>query len=169
MKIESFTCWTIEVDRTPEFIWRNGLPVSNSDVPPGSKPRNAVIRMDTDEGFFGTITRPRADSVFDMVSRRYHHFIGENPLLTERMWNLVWEVDRIEEFHILGLGILDLLCWDVKSKKAGLPIYQMLGGHNKEVPAYASTVANFITTRKLRFGPTMYKSHLFHFHSSPCE
>ena len=37
-------------------------------------------------------------------------------------------------------GILDMLCWDVKSKKADMPIYQLLGGHNRVVPAYASTV-----------------------------
>ena len=140
MRIESFTCWTVEVDRTPAFIWRNGLPVSNSDTPPGSRPRSAVIRMDTDEGVFGAVMKPNGDAIFDLVRRRYNHFIGEDPLLTEKLWNQVWEVDRLEEIGVRELGILDVLCWDVKSKKAQMPIYQMLGGYNRKVPAYASTV-----------------------------
>ena len=140
MKINSFTCWTVEVGRSPAFIWRDGLPGSDSDTPRKLKPRHAVIRMDTDEGLYGATMRPQGDAILDIVRRRYHHFIGENPMLTEKMWNLVWEVDRIEEFNIRSLGILDILCWDVKSKKANIPIYQMLGGDNPNVPAYASTV-----------------------------
>ncbi len=75
-----------------------------------------------------------------LVERRYHEFIGENPLLTERMWRLIWEIDRVEEIHMRHLGILDILCWDVKSQHAKMPIYQMLGGDDRVVPAYASTV-----------------------------
>ena len=56
------------------------------------------------------------------------------------IWHQVWEVDRVEELNIRALGILDVLCWDVKSQKSGMPIYQMLGGHDRKVPAYASTV-----------------------------
>ena len=140
MKITSFTCWTIEAERSPAFIWRNGLPGSDSDTPRTMKPRHAVVRLDTDEGIYGATMRPQGDSILDMVRRRYHHFIGENPMLSEKMWNLLWEVDRIEEFNIRSLGILDILCWDVKSKKANIPIYQMLGGDDADVPAYASTV-----------------------------
>ena len=39
-----------------------------------------------------------------------------------------------------ALGMLDILCWDVKSQHAKMPIYQMLGGDDRVVPAYASTV-----------------------------
>lgn len=140
MKVEAFTCWVIEADRSEHYIWRDGLPISDSDTPPGMRPRKAVIRMDTDEGISAATIRPHGDAIFDMVRRRYHHFIGEDPLLTERMWHLVWEVDRIEEFNIRALGILDMLCWDVKSRKAQMPIYQLLGGNSPQVPAYASTV-----------------------------
>lgn len=96
--------------------------------------------MDTDEDIFGVVEVRRGDGVLDLVRRRFHHFIGENPLLTEHLWNKVWEIDRVEELHMEQLGLLDLLCWDVKSKLAGMPIYQMLGGSQRVVPAYASTV-----------------------------
>lgn len=140
MKITGFTAWLVETDPGPRFIWRKGLPGSHGDVRPGTRPRKAIVRMDTDEGTFGAVEFRPGEILFDMVDRRFHHFIGENPLMTERIWNLVWEVDRIEEFPMRPIGVLDILCWDVKSKLAGLPLHQMLGGNDRVVPAYASTV-----------------------------
>lgn len=140
MKIAGFTAWLVEAEPGPKFIWRNGLPGSHGDIPRGSKPRNAVIRMETDSGITGAIEIGRGDSVVDLVRRRYSGFIGENPLLTERMWSLMWEIDRVEEVHMRSLGLLDQLCWDVKSQAAKMPIYQLLGGNDPKVPAYASTV-----------------------------
>ncbi len=89
----------VENEPGPAFIWRKGRHWLRTAIsPPGSKPRKAVLRMDTDEGDFGVIEMGRGDAIMDLVRRRYPHFIGENPLLsTERMWNLMWEIDRIEE------------------------------------------------------------------------
>lgn len=140
MQITGFTAWVLEADPGPAFIWRDGLPGSHGDIPNGGRPRKAVVRMETDAGLSGVVEFNRGDGVIDLVRRRFHHFIGENPLLTERMWHLVWEVDRVEEINMRLLGALDMLCWDVKSQAAGMPVYQMLGGHDRVVPAYASTV-----------------------------
>jgi L-alanine-DL-glutamate epimerase-like enolase superfamily enzyme len=140
VEIIGFTAWLVETDPGPRFIWRNGLPGSHGDVPRGSRPRKAVLRMETDEGVFGALEIGRGDAVLDLVRRRYHTFLGENPLLTERMWSLMWEIDRIEEVHMRALGLLDILCWDIKSQVAKLPIHQLLGGNDTKVPAYASTV-----------------------------
>lgn len=140
MRITGFTGWLVEHDPGPKFIWRDGLHGSHGDIPRGSRPRKAVIRMETDAGLYGAMEINRGDAVLDLVRRRYHEFIGENPLLTERLWRMIWEIDRVEEIHMRHLGLLDMLCWDVKSQQAGLPIYQLLGGDNPVVPAYASTV-----------------------------
>nr|WP_280871224.1 enolase C-terminal domain-like protein [Labrys sp. LIt4] len=96
--------------------------------------------MDTDAGIHGAMELVRGASAIDLIARRYHALIGENPLMTERLWKLIWEIDRVEEIHMRSLGILDVLCWDVKSKAANLPVYQLLGGNDPKVPAYASTV-----------------------------
>ncbi len=140
MKITGFTAWLVENDPGPEFIWRDGLPGSWDDIPPGKKPKKAVVRMETDSGLVASYETVRGEAVVDLVERRYHEFIGENPLLTERIWRLIWEIDRVEEIHMRHLGILDMLCWDIKSQHAKLPIYQMLGGDDRVVAAYASTV-----------------------------
>lgn len=140
MKITGFTVWLVQADPGPKFIWRDGLPGSHGDIPRGTRPRKAVLRMETDAGVYGATEIPRGDSLLDLVCRRYHTFLGENPLMTERMWSLMWEIDRIEEVHMRALGLLDILCWDIKSQVAGMPIHQMLGGASTVVPAYASTV-----------------------------
>lgn len=140
MRITGFTCWLLEAEVGPRFDWRDGLPGSHGEFAIGMMPRRAIIRMDTDADVFGIIETRRGDAVIDLVRRRFHHFIGEDPMLTERLWKKVWEVDRVEELHMEHLGLLDLLCWDVKSKVANMPIYQMLGGSERVIPAYASTV-----------------------------
>jgi len=60
--------------------------------------------------------------------------------MTERLWTRMWEIDRIEEMQMAHLGLIDLLAWDIKSRKAGLPLYQMIGGSDPKIPVYASTV-----------------------------
>ncbi len=140
MEITGFTVWLVPRDPGPVFSWRQGIPGSHGDIPRGKTPISAVIRMETDGGYAGGIEVRNGVSVMDLVERRYHEFIGDDPLLTERLWAKMWEIDRIEEIPMRQLGLLDVMAWDVKSQAANMPLYQMLGGYDPKVPAYASTV-----------------------------
>ncbi|MEP6445496.1 MAG: hypothetical protein ABJ034_11535, partial [Hyphomicrobiales bacterium] len=140
MKITGFTVWIAPADRGPKFIWRNGIPGSHGDIPRGSEPMKAVLRMETDAGVFGAMEVGSGVAIADLVRRRYHEFIGDDPRLTEKLWIKMWEIDRIEEINLRALVLLDILAWDVKSQAAKMPIYQMLGGFDTKVQAYASTV-----------------------------
>lgn len=141
MKITDISCHIVEADhpRYP-YRWRRGLAGSGDGTRADRRPLKAVIRMDTDEGVYGAIEIEQAMAAKSLVDRRFRSLIGENPLLTERLWTLIWEIDRIEEMHMRHLGIVDQLAWDIKSKVAGLPLWQLLGGYDARVPAYASTV-----------------------------
>lgn len=141
MRITEITCWLVEGEHLAHpFRWRKGLPGSGDGTPEGKKPVEAIIRVDTDEGLYGATRVPQGQAMMSLVERRLKRLVGEDPLLTERLWWLVWEIDRIEEIPVRQLGVLDCLAWDIKSKKAGMPVYQMLGGNDRRVPAYASTV-----------------------------
>ncbi|WP_210529975.1 enolase C-terminal domain-like protein [Rubellimicrobium arenae] len=140
MNIIGFTAWLFEVDPGPRFLWRDGLPGSHGELPGLAQPRRVALRMETDSGLTGEIILDRGEQAFDLIRRRFHHFVGADPLRTERLWHLLWEVDRVEEIPMRFMGVLDQLSWDLKSKLAGLPIWQMLGGNDPVVPAYASTV-----------------------------
>ncbi len=117
------------------FQWRAGLP--------GSDPvqERAVIRVVTDEGIDGFAEAQRGVIALDIVHRRLKSaLVGENPLWKEKLWKKIWEIDRIEELPLYLLGTIDTALWDITSKVAGLPLYQLLGGYRSTVPAYASTV-----------------------------
>jgi L-alanine-DL-glutamate epimerase-like enolase superfamily enzyme len=141
MRITDIRCYVIE-DEHPAvpFRWRAGLPGSGDGTAIGEKPKAAILRMDTDTGIIGSLKIGDGEAVASLTRRRLKPLIGEDPMLTERLWTRMWEIDRIEEMHMAHLGLIDLLAWDIKSKAAKLPLYQMIGGNNPKVAAYASTV-----------------------------
>ena len=64
----------------------------------------AYVRVDTDEGVTGCVQMEHGDAVVSLVRRRLKALIGEDPLMTERLWGLIWEIDRIEEMQLSQLG-----------------------------------------------------------------
>lgn len=141
MKIINISCWVVE-DAHPKFPfrWRKGLQGSGDGTSLDKKPLKAIIRVDTDKNIYGSIETNNALSAFSLVERRYKNFIGLNPLMSEDLWNKMWELDRIEEIPMYHFGLLDEMVWDIKSKYSRLPIYQLVGGKKKKIKAYASTV-----------------------------
>ncbi len=135
MKIVAVETEIIEQPTKHPYVWRKGLPAS----PPMSWQTKVTIR--TDEGITGEAYAPRGTIMVDLVDRRLRDMlIGQNPLLKERLWREVWEIDRIEELPIYALGTVDIALWDLTAKIAGLPLYTVIGGARDRIPAYASTV-----------------------------
>ena len=93
MRITDIRCWIVEGEhpRWP-FRWRKGLAGSGDGTPKDKKPLDAIIRVDTDEGIYGAMRVPQGPSVMSLVERRLKRLVGEDPLLTERLWWLVWEI-----------------------------------------------------------------------------
>ena len=140
-RITDLRCYVIERPNSAAlYRWRRGLPGSGDGTPAPRAERHAVLRMDTDAGVTGAIEVARGDAVADITARRLKAFVGDEVLMTERLWRKTWELDRVEELHIIHLGMIDHLVWDVKSRMAGLPLHQMLGGYRDRIEAYASTV-----------------------------
>lgn len=117
------------------FQWRQGIPGSDPFVEMG------VLRIVTDEGVDGFAETSRGPMAMDIIRRRFKEMLkGEDPLLKERLWHKVWEMDRIEQLPVYLFGLVDVALWDIASKVAGIPLYQLLGGYRSHLPAYASTV-----------------------------
>jgi L-alanine-DL-glutamate epimerase-like enolase superfamily enzyme len=122
MKITDIRCYVIEDEHPSErFRWRKGLPGSGDGTPIDQRPKSAILRMDTDEGVTGATKIADGEAVASLTRRRLKSFIGEDALLTERLWTKMWEIDRIEETNMAHFGLIDLLAWDLKSKKTNLP------------------------------------------------
>ncbi len=121
--------------RTPAFAWRAGLPGSEPELEGG------LLRIGTDDGVDGIAHTRRGVILEDLVNRRLRdELVGEDPFRREWLWHRVWELDRIEEFPVYVLGLVDIALHDLAGKALGVPVHELLGAFRTEIPAYASTV-----------------------------
>lgn len=68
---------------------------------------------------------------------------GRDPDLIEAIWEDLWWA-----FHYAGRGgptvlaqsALDMALWDLKAKRANLPLWRLLGGYDANVPCYAGGI-----------------------------
>ncbi|WP_431278333.1 enolase C-terminal domain-like protein [Leifsonia poae] len=137
MKITHVETFRVNTPDGVPFHWRGGLPSSA-----GGGPR-AVLRVGTDAGIEGVAFAPRAGSAApleDVVERLLRaELIGQDPLQREWLWHRMWELDRIEEFPLPILGIVDVALWDLAGRYYGSPVWEVGGAFRTSIPAYAST------------------------------
>jgi D-galactarolactone cycloisomerase len=102
-----------------------------------------LVEVETDHGLVGwgecygpaRITAAVVESVAPLL-------IGEDPLRTDHLWQMVYA--RLRDHGqkgvvIQGLSGLDIALWDIKGRHFGVPVHQLLGGALRtEVAAYAT-------------------------------
>jgi L-alanine-DL-glutamate epimerase-like enolase superfamily enzyme len=95
-----------------------------------------LVLLDTDEGITGVGLgpHPQIEEIFPAIE-------GEDPrgvaALYDRM--LRWTFKAGHAGAVFGtIGALDSALWDIKAKAAGQPLWRLLGGRDRYVPAYAS-------------------------------
>ncbi|GAA3799784.1 mandelate racemase/muconate lactonizing enzyme family protein [Sphaerisporangium flaviroseum] len=95
-----------------------------------------IVMVDTDEGITGVGIGPHGglDTVFAAIE-------GEDPrgvtALYDRMLRQTFKAGHAGA--VFGtIGALDTALWDIKAKAAGEPLWRLLGGGDRRVPAYAS-------------------------------
>jgi L-alanine-DL-glutamate epimerase-like enolase superfamily enzyme len=67
--------------------------------------------------------------------------IGQDPLLVERLWELMYRTDRgikRQGIAAYALSALDIALWDIVGKAAGLPLFKLWGAVTDRVAAYGS-------------------------------
>lgn len=135
MKIVGVHAYTVRRENKVPFRWRDGLNASDPEF------EHTWLRLVTDAGVEGWSKAVRGPIAFDLIARRLKPWlIGKDPLLRERLWHELWEIDRTEELPIYMMGLVDAALWDILGKVAGQPVYRLLGGYRDGIEAYASTV-----------------------------
>jgi L-alanine-DL-glutamate epimerase-like enolase superfamily enzyme len=69
--------------------------------------------------------------------------LGEDADLIERLWRKLWWALHYGGRGgptVLAISAFDVALWDLKAKRAGLPLWKLLGGHDPKVPCYAGGI-----------------------------
>ena len=98
-----------------------------------------IFRIFTDEGIEGTSCGRSGLLLAQYLASLKPLLIGEDPLYIERIWQKLWQMDRVTHPPSPALGVVDVALWDIVGKAANLPIYQLLGAYRDKVKAYASS------------------------------
>lgn len=108
---------------------------------------NTVRVRDGDgaEGVGYTFTVGRNGAAVDAVLRREFPEImaDEEADGIERLWHKAWWALHYGGRGgptVLALSAFDMALWDLKAKRANLPLWNLLGGYDPRVPAYAGGI-----------------------------
>jgi L-alanine-DL-glutamate epimerase-like enolase superfamily enzyme len=116
-----------------------------------------TVRLRDAEGAEGvgyTYTVGRNGAAVDAVLRReiVEIFLGEEADHTERLWSKAWWALHYGGRGgptVLAISAFDMALWDLKSKRAGLPLWNFLGGFDPRVPCYAGGIDLELTPDQL--------------------
>ena len=140
MKITNVSSYLIDEIVKP-YHWQVDRPGSG-DGRSLNKVYNCIVKIETNEGITGYSKGPKGRILMDLVERRFApDIVGMNPLNSEEIWAKCWDTDRLEEYPIYAIALIDIAIWDIKAKYAKLPVYKLLGGSKDSIPAYASTTS----------------------------
>ena len=102
-----------------------------------------IVRVYTDEGITGIAEGSRGLDVFRAYvdSMIKPLLIGEDPRQPRQIWEKLSLGTGQQATRVPPqiAGAIDICCWDIMGKAAGLPVYAMLGGARRtEIPLYWS-------------------------------
>jgi L-alanine-DL-glutamate epimerase-like enolase superfamily enzyme len=92
----------------------------------------SILRIHTDIGVIGESTAGR-----ELAANIVRYLLGKNPFEREKNYN---DLKRgLRHTDRTAIGSIDVALWDFAGKALEVPIYRLLGGYKKTIPAYAST------------------------------
>ena len=96
-------------------------------------PRWMLLKIETDEGIVGwgePVIEGRARTVEAAVHELSHYLVGQDPSRINDLWQVMYRGGFYRGGAILMSAIagVDQALWDIKGKRLGVPVYELLGG-----------------------------------------
>ena len=143
MKITKLDVFILRAPDTGRPHW-----VSNFIVP---RANEILVRLTTDDGIegFGIATSytPIEAAIHAFHTGIGEQIIGADALAPERMFQKLFSLSSQRLGHEKGwsrealiriAAAVDIGCWDIVGKAAGLPLYRLFGGYRDRVPCYVT-------------------------------
>ena len=119
------------------------IQVNQLKPPEGRAGGRLLVRVFTDEGIVGHSEGSRGLGVFrayleEMITPL---LVGVSPLQPRQIWEklALGTGERATRLPSQIVGAIDVACWDIMGKAAGMPVYALLGGAKRtEIPLYWS-------------------------------
>jgi galactonate dehydratase len=104
-----------------------------------------LVKVETDQGIYGwgeSGLSGREKAVAGAIEHYREFLIGRDPMQIGRIWQEVYRSQYFEGGRVLQAAIsaIDIALHDIKGKALGAPVYQLLGGKQRDrIPTFAST------------------------------
>ena len=96
-----------------------------------------ILLIHTDQGITGEYPDVRGPALAQ-IKHVAEYLIGKDALEREKIYQ---DLKRgMRHWDMTGLGPIDICLWDIAGKLFDAPLYKLLGGTRKPLPAYASTL-----------------------------
>lgn len=110
------------------------------------RPRWGFVEIETDAGFTGwgeAVLEGHAAAVLASVNEMKDYLLGKDPSDIEGLWNEMYRAGFYRGGGVLMSAIsgIDQALWDIKGKKFGAPVYELMGGKCREKVKVYSWIA----------------------------
>jgi D-arabinonate dehydratase/D-galactarolactone cycloisomerase len=119
-----------------------GVKITDVRVDP-LRVRGTLVRVFTDEGLVGLGEAPSFPGLRGLIEEGLKPIVlSKDPRKTTRLWDeMFYGTSRTgpKGLQTTAIGAIDIACWDVAGKAAGLPLCDLLGGPARTtIPVYLS-------------------------------
>jgi L-alanine-DL-glutamate epimerase-like enolase superfamily enzyme len=106
-----------------------------------------LVKIETDAGIFGwgeSGLSGREQAVAGALEHYAQFLIGRDPFQIGALWQEMYRSQYFEGGRVLTAAIsaIDIALYDIKGKALGVPVYELLGGKQRDrIPTFATTHA----------------------------
>src|SRR6201994_4931536 len=106
-----------------------------------------IVKVETDEGIYGwgeSGLSGREKAVVGAIEHYREFLVGRDPFAIGAIWQEMYRSQYFEGGRVLQAAIsaIDIALHDIKGKALGVPVYELLGGKQRDlIPTFATTHA----------------------------
>ena len=104
-----------------------------------------IVKVETDQGVYGwgeSGLSSREKAVVGAIEHYREFLIGQDAMQIGRIWQEMYRSQYFEGGRVLQAAIsaIDIALHDIKGKALGVPVYELLGGKQRDlIPTFATT------------------------------